>query len=560
MPVKIEASEKPLQKVFSADYDFFIPLYQRPYAWTVKEAGELLSDLVDNMGLDGTSVDDTNPYFLGSIVLVKGDAPHADVVDGQQRLATLTILFSALRPLLTQNEATGVTALLYETANPILGTSNRYRLTLRPQDSGFFQSYVQDTDGMEKLKKLGTSSLSDSRYNIRENSVLFLKELGNLSPARRSRLAQFAARRAYLVVVSTPDFDAAYRIFTVLNNRGLNLTHSDILKAELIGTLQPSKQEAYTRRWEDTEDALGRDGFQELFAHVRMIYRKTKLKETLLEEYKKYVVPAGTNAADFIDNVVLPYADAFGLIRTKTFQAPTGAGNVNYLLDWLNQIDNFDWIPPAIMYISQNMGDAAAVERFLKDLERLAAGQMILRANINERINRYGRLLSAIEQNEDLYATDSPLQLTPTECQEILKVLAGDLYHETKTRLYVLLRLDSELARGQGSYNYPIITVEHVLPQTPDPNSIWMTWFPTEDVRDQYTHKLANLVLLARKKNSQARNYDFDVKKQKYFSSPKGVSPFALTTQVLTEKNWTPAVLDARQKELLDVLRVLWRL
>jgi len=75
MAVKIEASEKPLQKVFSSDYDFFIPLYQRPYAWTLKESGELFSDLVDNMGPDGTSIEETNPYFL-SVVLVKGATHH----------------------------------------------------------------------------------------------------------------------------------------------------------------------------------------------------------------------------------------------------------------------------------------------------------------------------------------------------------------------------------------------------------------------------------------------------------------------------------------------------
>ena len=135
---KIEASEQPLQKIFSSDFDFSIPLYQRPYAWTTKETGELLSDLLDNMGPLNAEVDDTNPYFLGSLVLVKGDTPEADVVDGQQRLTTLTILLSALRTLLAQDEADGITELLYEKANPIKGTQNRYRLTLRTQDAIIF--------------------------------------------------------------------------------------------------------------------------------------------------------------------------------------------------------------------------------------------------------------------------------------------------------------------------------------------------------------------------------------------------------------------------------------
>jgi len=374
MPVKIEASEQPIQKVFSSDFDFFIPLYQRPYAWTTKEAGELLSDLLDNMGTTKTSVEDTNPYFLGSVVLVKGDLPNADVVDGQQRLTTLTILFAALRTLLTPAEAAGLTTLLYETANPILGTKNRYRLTMRQQDADFFRAHVQDIGGMDKLKQINPAPLTDSRKNIRENALLFLREAENLSPEQRSRLIQFAARRCYLVMVSTPDFSSAYRIFTVLNSRGLDLTNSDILKAELIGTITPSAQAAYTRKWEDTEDALGREGFQELFAHVRMIYRKVKLAETVLQEYTKYIVPAGTDAAKFIDDVVIPYSDAYDIIKTAAYQSASGADAVNALLRWLNQFDNSDWIPPAILHFSRNMQDTAGLVKFLADLERLAAG------------------------------------------------------------------------------------------------------------------------------------------------------------------------------------------
>jgi hypothetical protein len=546
MPVKIQASEQPLQKVFCADFDFFIPLYQRPYAWTVKEAGELFSDLLDNMGDLNVTVEETNPYFLGSVVLVKGDLPRSDVVDGQQRLTTLTILFAALRTLLTPAEAAGLMTLLYETANPILGTTNRYRLTLRRQDASFFRTYVQDIDGMGKLKTLNISTLTDSQKNICENALLFLSEAHKLAPEARSRLVQFTARRCYIVAVSTPDFSSAYRIFTILNSRGLNLTHSDILKAELIGTIRQSAQPSYTRKWEDTEDLLGREGFQELFAHIRMIKRKTKLAETVLQEYKKYIVPSGTDAAQFIDVVVLPYADAYDLIKNAAYESASGADAVNALLRWLNQIDNLDWVPPAIVYISKSMNNPSGLAKFLADLERLAAGQMILRRNINERINRYARVLTAMEQEKDLYASDSPLQLTDSEMQDITKTLNGALYLETKFRLYVLLRLDSELSKGQATYNYPTITVEHVLPQTPDSDSIWVQWFPIEDVREKYTHCLGNLVLLPRRKNSEAQNYDFDVKKQKYFSSAKGVCPFALTSQVLSEKEWTPAVVDVR--------------
>jgi Protein of unknown function (DUF1524) len=71
---------------------------------------------------------------------------------------------------------------------------------------------------------------------------------------------------------------------------------------------------------------------------------------------------------------------------------------------------------------------------------------------------------------------------------------------------------------------------------------------------------LGNLVLLSRAKNSEAQNYEFGKKKEKYFITKSGVSPFALTTQVLLEQKWTPTVIDSRQTELINRLKTVWRL
>ena len=86
-----------------------------------------------------------------------------------------------------------------------------------------------------------------------------------------------------------------------------------------------------------------------------------------------------------------------------------------------------------------------------------------------------------------------------------------------------------------------------------------MESFPTEDDRQAWTHRLANLVLLSRRKNSQASNWGFERKKKEYFQR-NGVSSFALTTQVLSEAAWTPKVLELRQNRLIDSLSKEWRL
>jgi uncharacterized protein with ParB-like and HNH nuclease domain len=81
--------------------------------------------------------------------------------------------------------------------------------------------------------------------------------------------------------------DSAYRIFSVLNDRGLDLSHSDILKSEIIGRIPKDQQEQYNRCWEDTEVMLGRNNFQGLFSHIRMIHLKAKQKDSVLKEVRR---------------------------------------------------------------------------------------------------------------------------------------------------------------------------------------------------------------------------------------------------------------------------------
>ena len=121
--------------------------------------------------------------------------------------------------------------------------------------------------------------------------------------------------------------------------------------------------------------------------------------------------------------------------------------------------------------------------------------------------------------------------------------------------------MDNALAAAdEPTYNYSAITIEHVLPQKPKANSTWIKWFPEETIRSEHTNCLGNLLLLSRPKNSEAQNYDFKEKKRKYYVSEKGVSTFALTTQVLQEQEWTVEVIERRQATLLKKLKDIWRL
>jgi Protein of unknown function (DUF1524) len=181
-------------------------------------------------------------------------------------------------------------------------------------------------------------------------------------------------------------------------------------------------------------------------------------------------------------------------------------------------------------------------------------------SDLAKKSDYFNGLIDTFDNGQDLFAEGSPLQLLETERQEFVRALDGDLYRQVpRGRLYVLLRLDSALSDGSAIYDYDVLSIEHVLPQTPPDGSEWCRWFPTQEARDKYVHRLGNLLLLSQRKNSSASNAPFADKKKAYFRKG-GVSPFPLTTQALDNTEWTEVVVLERQTQLLEKLKGLWRL
>ena len=555
MPETIKASEQNVVRIFSNDYLFEIPVFQRPYAWTKDQVDDLLDDLLFAMRRENAE-----PYFLGSIVLIKDDGADSQVVDGQQRLTTLTMLLCVLREL-AEDEAvrSALDTRIRQQSDVLTGTKEVVRLGLRLQDREFFYDNVQNGGGVAHLLANSPARETDSQERIFENVKHLYKELTTLSAEERTQLAQFVVQYCYLVVVSTSDMSSAYRIFSVMNDRGLNLSPTDILKAEIIGTIAGTEdQETYARKWEDIEQELGRERFGALFAHIRTIYTKAKQRRSLQEEFREQVL---NNRAptDFIDRILDQYDDAYKSVLGLPGGSATITTQVDICLGHLRRLDNVDWIPLAMAFFYRNPNDRSGIESFIKDLERLAYGLFIRRANINERINRYAAVLRAIENGDDVRQENNALQLQSGEKTEILNVLGGSIYTLPRVPQPLLLRLDSLLADTGATYDHSIISVEHVLPQNPGNDSKWRRWYPDDTVRAKWMHRLANLVLLSRRKNTRASNWEFERKKKEYFQ-PGNITPFALTTEVLGETQWTEAVLERRQKRLVDKLKTEWRL
>lgn len=558
---KITGKEYPLSKIFSSDFEYHIPGYQRPYSWTKEETGLLFDDLYNFF-----QEEKSDNYFLGNIVLIKEEQKrYAEVIDGQQRLTTLSILFSAMADAFGDSECkSDCKAYLCEKGKALEGIEAKPRVFLRDADHPFFYKYIQNVQ-LDALVALDPVTLdTEAKKHIRENCALLREKLKDifLDDKQRLEFTQFLLTRCYLVVVSTPSQESAFRIFTVMNSRGLDLLPTDIIKSTVIGNLPKEKQQEYTEKWEGLEELTGRDGFNEVFTHTRTIFVKERQKKTLREEFEEYILKT-VSPKRLIDDYLVPYTNAYVQLKNCEFTATHHADEVNGLLFWLNKTNNSDWMPPAIKFLAEHPNDSEYVLWFIRKLERLASYLLVAAQDVNHRVDRYKWLLVEMEGRPDSTLT-SPLrniELTDWEKEHFRQTLDGEIYTMTaQRRNYIIQRLDSFMSDGGASYNQKLFTIEHVLPQHPPVHGSWPELWPDEQERMYWLNRIANLVPLTRQRNSAAQNYGFTTKKEKYFQSKGGTSSYVLTTQVINEPKWTPDVVKKRQETLNEVFAEKWEL
>ncbi len=561
MENKITGKEYPLEKIFSSDFEYHIPGYQRPYAWTEEETGILFDDLYEFL-----QTEQQDNYFLGSIVLIKEEnKPRADVIDGQQRLTTLSILFSVMADSFKdQTCKNDFKIYLQEKGNQFVGLTAKPRVFLREKDQKFFEEYIQNVKLDELMKKDPATLDTEAKKHIQKNCRVLREKFKDSFKTDEDLLAfsKFLLTRCYLVSVSTPNQESAFRVFSVMNSRGLDLLPTDIVKSMTIGQLSHDEEQAYTAKWEELENLTGRDGFNEVFTHTRTIFAKERPKKNLLDEFKEFVLKT-TLPKQLIDDYLVPYTEAYVWLRNCEFTSTQNAEAINDLLYWLNKTNNYDWMPPAIKFFSEHKDESDYILWFVKKLERLASYLLVTARDVNHRAERYKWILVEMESRPN-HSLSNPLvniELTDWEKQQFMDALSGEIYLMTpQRRNYIIQRLDSFVSDGGATYNTKLFTIEHVLPQHPAEDSDWMKLWPDAQERSYWLNRIANLVPLTRPSNSAAQNYEFDVKKVKYFQSKGGTSSYTLTTQVLNVASWTPDAVKTRQENLEGIFSEKWEL
>lgn len=562
---KIEAKEILLKDLFSAKFLFQIPGYQRPFSWERDNFDQLLEDIKLAMEYaDELRIKDN--YFLGSIILQikeeKSDgAGLYDVVDGQQRLTTLTILLAVLRDLVQVSEAKKLLQdKIFQIENAYENIPEKVRLLVREKDRDFFKKHILTLKATDAATSLDNKSLSESQLNMVEAIKTFKEKFfidNKLQHELIDRMIKFLFNNCVLVYVKTGSFSSAYRLFSILNDRGMPLSTADLLKSANLGEVNDSSEkERYQRKWEDVEEELGRDKFDELIGHIRTIMIKDKAKKSIITEYEEIIFKKtpqlkGKPFIDMIDEIADIYKEHLMNAHVRTRNAKLH----NLMSIMRDFITNSDWVPVYISF-ARKFTDEDDIYTFLVKLEKLVATNWLLEITPTARVVEMNRLLQIIEtENEVTKILGDSIFDTSEYEDEIKAAIDSPNFYKKKYCKYVLLRLDMALSENQNimkAYT-GIITVEHVLPQ--NPSISWVAKFD-ETARKVWTHRLGNLVLLSRMKNSSANNRSFDKKLLTYLS--KGMTDFALTKDISKYNDWDVDKLEERHGELTKVLSNLW--
>jgi hypothetical protein len=554
----ISAYQYPIAEVLGDKFIHEIPPYQRPYAWTSEQALQLIDDLKEAM-LSG----DDEPYFLGSIVLIRAPTELVgQVVDGQQRLTTLTILAAVLRDVASNlKEREAIAGVVYIEPNPYKKQVESVRVLAHTEDRIFFREAIQFP---------GATSKSDPPHQPKTeaqklmwgNAVELKKRVLSMAEEDRQKLVVFLLNNCVLVVVSTESRTAALRIFRVLNDRGLDLSNADVIKADLLGKFKDQAEITHqAARWREFETDLGREDFEGLLENLRFVREKGKNRRSLSEAYEDRFKKS--NAADvrnFLDEELAPAKRWFAEIIDgdgNDFPAEL-RGTLTEALAGLRLVPNKDWMPVALAAATR-FGATPKLVSTLVRLEGLAWIMQLGRRYDTQRMNRYAEIIQVLDSPDP--KLESSLAPTADENEDAFTSLSGRFYSRFPVRVVraVLERLDRLLSEQLVVWDGQK-TVEHILPQNPDPGE-WSHFDQAQ--RDTVTDTIGNLVLLTSRKNSSASNLPFSEKRKVYFglgntAAGKKRATYASAQELSNLLDWDSAAYQERQHRHIDLLSNRW--
>ena len=564
MKRQLESKAFPIGELFAPPFLYESPSFQRPFAWDVDDAERLRADIQDAL----TEAPD-QLYFLGAILLVRvplpddtsGQLPTQTVfsgpervfhiIDGQQRIVTLSILLAVLRDL-ARTQGSGLAERL-QRAFVALG-SRGARVQLPGPDGAFLKHCVTEVGAclVPPLRPVAT----EPQQRILDARDYFAVHLKALTRAEFDAFAKFMLDNCSLVAIVTNTVDRAFQMFTVLNDTGKPLMRHDILKAELISQIAAKDRAKATEVWDDLAHRMDAE-FEQLFSFVRT-QRGRSSNTPIIEAVRAHVAATPGGAAGFVFDTLAPAGRIVDVILRAGHEGAPESKQINHLLRYLGWLPGKEWVPPLLAFWQAHGDNPQALLTFVQALDRFAYGVRLMGLGGEKRGQRMAAVTALVSGGNSALGPWPPLQLSRDELRTIAFSLRDLHKRSPQVCRLVLLRLNERL----GGVIIPadvVLTVEHILPLKVAANSRWRSDFPDADARLKLATCLGNLTIVTGPVNERASNHDYARKCEIYFAVD--AAPVSkLTAELRTIPIWTPAQIEDRLIRLTKALNEMWQL
>ena len=540
-----------------------VPPYQRDYSWRKEQWEDLWNDIVE---LRCRSDD---RHYMGALVVEGKSDREFLIIDGQQRLATLSLFALAIIDRLDTLATRGVDANAnfersHELRNRFIGEKDpaslieSSRLYLNETDNPFYQDYL-----VQLRKPLNPKGLQKSNRLLWDCFLYFrecleqLEELKNDGKGVATLLSETLARQFLFILITVDDELNAYTVFETLNARGLVLTTTDLLKNYLFSRISVTADlQALQRRWRSLIATVDQARFpeflryhmlcelpkvrsQRLFKLVRDRTRTTQDVFALLDELEKraelFAAVSDPNHGYWIE---LSQAKEF-IRELKLFRVRQAMPLLFAAWESLSRED-FVRILKLISAISFRYTVVSSLNtNALEPVYHGAAKAVLERAAITP-----GQVF---ERLQSIYVDDVKMR------QDFALLAVNTRGQRKKLAKYILARLEEDAAGRACDPDTDPGTIEHILPE--NPTAVWNETFDPERW-EVSAYRIGNLTLLESAANQAIGNAIYADKGAKYEKSK-----YALTQEIseLAPEQWTPELLDQRQRKLASRAAHLWR-
>ncbi|HQB12721.1 MAG TPA: DUF262 domain-containing HNH endonuclease family protein [Candidatus Omnitrophota bacterium] len=524
---------KTIEQIFGdADSFFIVPDYQRPYSWESEQVEALWDDIYDAMNNGDES------YFLGPVILTGPDPEERfQVVDGQQRLTTLTILFCVLRDLFLPEDK-----MIADAIKSLKNEKFRLRFVSQSSEQNRFEAEI-----LQKVKfppaELSERSKKENRFA--NAAMIFRDKLTELSGEGKaiSGFIDYLLKRVIMITITCTHPSFAVKLFQVLNTRGLDLSPADLIKSFLYQKCEPARSAQFLCTWREIEtlaESMG-EPLADLLTYYEYYLLAANPREGLFEELTRLWRDSDSNAVVFEFS---KFVKAF----SEIFQSSLKIINGFWYLP-----NQFYW--KAILTTAR-MNGYDDFQRLALLMRRLFYFYWIAGYTSTKTKQMTFNIIQWIKAKKTVDEMACEIE-AKMERDQVLKRaqenLSGDVYGESWLRALLMLveyeqtddskiefiELDSRLH------------VDHILPGE---------WHKKEEWRQDWTrddaflrlNSLGNMTLLSGRKNIVASNDPFPVKKEIYRKGHGGMTAFMISRKILEKDKWTKREVDERQSWLLS--------